>query len=130
MAPTNLARLVKPVVVIVAATLAGCAGSGGADGISGKSIRYEVGYFGSPQTGSSDRALFISYSTNDGLQEQRNVGLPWAVVSGTAGSGFKASVKAQFYGFGTIICRITADDRLVQERTSAEGPYPTVECQA
>ena len=132
MAPTNLTRLVKPVfgpvVVTLGATLAAC-GAGGSDAdITGKTIRYQVEYSGSPLTGRAHQALVVSYSTKDGPAEQRNVGLPWTTVVGTASPGFTASVKAQFYGYGTIVCRIVADNKLIQEHTSTQEPYPTVEC--
>lgn len=130
----NPTRLVKPVVstlvVAFGATLSACGSSGGGDGIAGKTIRYQVEYYGSPQTGTAHRAVTISYAANDGRQEQHDVGLPWDTAVGPASSKFTPSVKAQFYGFGTIICRILADDNVIQEKASTEEPYPTVECQA
>lgn len=124
----------KPILVTAVATLAaavaGCGGVSGSHGIAGKSIRYQVEYVGSPQTGLAHRAVLISYATNDGIQEQRNVGLPWTTVVTPAGPKLTASVQAQFYGFGTIICRILADDKLIQQHTSPEEPYPKVECKA
>lgn len=132
--PANLTRLVKPVlatvVVAFGTTVAACGGTGGDDGIAGKTIRYQVEYYGSPQTGTAHRAVTISYATDDGRQEQHDVGLPWDTAVGPASSRFTPSVKAQFYGFGTIICRILADDNVIQEKTSMEEPYPTVECQS
>ncbi len=134
MAPTNFTRLLKAVlttvVVTSAAALAGCEIDVGGDGIAGKTIRYQIEYFGSPQTGQAYRAITISYASNEGRQEKHLVALPWTTVVGTAHSGFTPAVKAQFYGFGTIICRILADDELIQQEMSAEEPYPTVECQA
>ena len=76
----------------------------------------------------SHGALIISYSTGDGQQEQKNVSLPWTKVVGTAKPGFTASVEAQFSGFGTITCRILADSKVIQSRTSAEEPYTAVQC--
>jgi hypothetical protein len=132
LAQPKLTRQTKPAlaaaVTIIGALLAGCGYGGGADGITGKSIRYQVEYSGSPQTGITHRAISIVYATNEGLLEQDNVGLPWTKVVGSASPGFNASVKAQFYGFGTIICRILADDKLIQNKSSGEEPYPSVEC--
>jgi hypothetical protein len=121
-------RVVPRVILAVALLLAGC-GHGGGDDITGKSIRYEVEYYGSPQTGLANRAVIISYAAPDeGVQEQRNVQLPWTKDVGGAPAGFTASVKARFYGFGTIVCRILADDELIVHETSMEEPYPQVEC--
>jgi hypothetical protein len=139
LAPTNFTRLLKaaltPVVVTSAAVtsaaaLVACGNGAGGDGIAGKTIRYQVEYFGSPQTGQAHRAVTISYTSHEGRQEKHLIALPWTTVVGTAHSGFTPAVKAQFYGFGTIICRILADDELIQQEMSAEEPYPTVECQA
>jgi len=130
--PTNLITLVTravPSVLLALAILpAGCGYVGGDNSIVGKSIRYQVEYSGSPHTGLANRAVIISYSTGEGTKEQHNVGLPWTVAVGTAPPGFSASVKAQFYGYGTVVCRILADDKLVVDATSTEEPYPTVEC--
>ena len=129
--PTNLIRLltraVPCVLLAVALVPAGC-GHRGDNSITGKSIRYQVEYSGSPQTGLANRAVIISYSTGEGLKEQHNVALPWTVAVGTAPAGFSASVKAQFYGYGTVVCRIVADDKLIVSVRSREEPYPTVEC--
>ncbi len=129
--------LVKPLpalVVAMAAALTGCGSDGGSAGAGagagGKSIRYQVDYFGSPQTGPANRAMTISYATKDGTTELQNVPLPWATIVDAPGAGFTASVKAQFYGFGTISCRIMVDDQLIQQYTSREDPYPKVECTA
>ena len=130
--PTKLIRLatraVPCVLLAVALPLAGCGHVGGDISIVGKSIRYEVEYFGSPQTGLANRAVIITYATSEGLKEQRNAGLPWTAAVGTAPAGFSASVTAQFYGFGTVVCRILADDELIVSVRSMEEPYPTVEC--
>ena len=134
MAQPKLTRPAKPILVHVlaatAALAAGCGDGGGSADIAGKSIRYQVEFYGSPQTGIAHRAVTISYSTSEGLQEQHNVGLPWTTTVGTAGRKFTPSVTAQFYGFGTIVCRILADDALVTTSASQEAPYPTVECKA
>jgi len=37
-------------------------------------------------------------------------------------------VTAQFYGYGTVVCRILADGKLIVSVRSREGAYPTVEC--
>jgi hypothetical protein len=130
--PTNLIRLVTRavpcVLLAVALAPAGCGHVGVDNAVTGKSIRYQVEYFGSPQTGLANRAVIISYSTTEGIKEQHNVGLPWTFAVGTVPAGFSASVKAQFYGYGTVVCRILADDELVVNATSREEPYPTVEC--
>jgi hypothetical protein len=129
--PTNLIRLltraVPCVLLAVALVPAGC-GHRGDNSITGKSIRYQVEYSGSPQTELANRAVTISYSTGEGLKEQHNVALPWTVAVGTAPAGFSASVTAQFYGYGTVVCRIVADDKLIVSVRSREEPYPTVEC--
>lgn len=114
----------------LAATLASCGVFRGSDDITGKTIRYQVEYINSPQDALSKDALAISYSTNDGQQEQKNVRLPWTKVVGPAKPGFKASVRAQFNGFGTIICRIVADGAVIEEMVSNEDPYAVVECSA
>ena len=97
-------------------------------GIADKIIRYEVGFISSPDDRLSHSALSISYSTNDGQQEQTNVALPWTKGVGAARPGFTAKVRAQFDGFGTIECRIVADGKVIDERVSAGDPYPVVEC--
>lgn len=74
--------------------------------------------------------MTLGYSTHDGQQELRNVELPWTLAVGAAGAGFTPSVKAQFYGFGSITCRILAGDKVIQQQTSSEDTYPTVECKA
>lgn len=98
--------------------------------VAGKTIRYQVEYVSSPLSQLSNTAVSISYSTNDGRQEQRMVALPWTKVVGPAEAGLKPTVQAQFYGFGTISCRILADDKLVMEKVSQEGPYSVAECAA
>ena len=131
MAPTNLTRLIRLIAVLslaVAAPTTGCGGRSGGSDLAGKIIRYQVEFHGSPATGTATRALFISYATEDGPREQQDVGLPWTTVVSPTSSRFTASVKAQFYGFGTIVCRILADDSLVDMQTSMEEPYPTVAC--
>jgi hypothetical protein len=112
----------------VALLPAGCDVVGGEKSITGRSIRYQVEYSGSPQTGLANRAVIISYATGEGLKEQHNVALPWTLAVGTAPAGFSASVTAQFYGFGTVVCRILADNELIVSVTSKDEPYPTVEC--
>jgi hypothetical protein len=114
--------------VVLAASVASCGALRPNDDITGKKIRYQVEYTNSPEDLSAHGALRISYSTNDGQQEQKNASLPWTKVVGSAKPGFKATVKAQFGGFGTISCRILADDKVIQSRTSTEQPYPEVEC--
>lgn len=113
--------------ITLAAVVTGC-DSFHASGITGKTIRYQVEYTNSPEAGLDQDALSITYSTNDGQQGQKAVTLPWTKSIGTAKPGFKASVKAQFDGYGTIACRIVADGKVIQNRVSAEEPYPVVEC--
>jgi len=113
--------------VALAASVASCDALRGGD-ITGKTIRYQVEYNPSAQDLVHHNALSISYSTSEGQREQKNVSLPWTRVVGTAQPGFKASVTAQFSGFGTIACRILANNKVIQSRTSAEEPYSTVEC--
>ena len=91
-------------------------------GIAGKIIRYEVGFISSPEDLLSHTAVSINYSTNDGQQEQRNVGLPWTKSVGTAAPGFTAAVKGQCCGFGTIECRILADGKVIGQHNSTEDP--------
>lgn len=110
-------------------TATGCAVVG-TNNVAGKPIRYQVEYQASALDRLSQGALSITYTTNDGPQEQTDIVLPWMKVVGTLRSGMKPSVKAQFNGYGTIICRIFADNRLIVERTSPEDPYPVVECTA
>ena len=114
--------------VTLAASVASCGALRPGEDITGKVIRYQVEYTNSPEDLSDHDALSISYSTNDGQQEQTKVSLPWTKVVGSAKPGFKASVKAQFSGFGTIACRIIADNKVIQSRMSAEAPYSEVEC--
>jgi hypothetical protein len=118
------------VAVTLAATIAGCDAVRQSGDITGKSIRYEVEYYGSPEDALSHSALTIRYTTNEGQQEQKDVGLPWTKAVGSAKPGFKASVTAQFSGFGTIACRIVANGKVVKQQTSAEDPYAVVECSA
>lgn len=113
-------------MVSLTATVSAC-GLGGGD-ITGKSIRYQVEYTGAPEDELSHTAVFIRYSTNDGEQEQKLVGLPWTKVVGAARPGFKPSVKAQFYGFGTIACRIVANRKVIVQEMSVEGPYSVAVC--
>jgi hypothetical protein len=113
--------------VALAASVASCDALRDGD-ITGQTIRYQVEYNPSAQDLVHHSALSISYSTSEGQREQKNVSLPWTRVVGTAQPGFKASVTAQFSGFGTIACRILADNKVIQSRTSAEEPYSIVEC--
>lgn len=114
---------------LAAMTATGCA-IAGQHNVSGKSIRYQVEYQASALDRLSHGALSITYTTNDGPQEQKDIQLPWTKDIGTAGPRLRPSVKAQFDGYGTIICRIFADNRLIVERTSPEDPYPVMECTA
>ena len=98
--------------------------------VVGKTIRYQVEYVSSPLSQLADRAVTISYSTNEGKQEERMVVLPWTKVVGPAKAGFKPTVRAQFLGFGTITCRILADDKLVTQKLSGQDPYAVAECSA
>lgn len=110
-------------------TATGCAVVG-THNVAGKPIRYQVDYQASALDRLSRGALSITYTTNDGPREQSDIELPWMKVVGTLRSGMKPSVKAQFNGYGTIVCRIFADNRLIVELTSPEDPYPVVECTA
>jgi hypothetical protein len=127
-------RLVSPVVaavvVILGAALAGCGKPGDDVDIAGQSIRYEISYSAYPPSGLLRRAISLSYSTNDGQQDQRDVPLPWNTVVDTARAGFVPSITAQFSGYGSITCRILAGDKVIQLNTSPEGTYPAVECEA
>ena len=115
---------------LAAMTATGCA-LAGQHNVVGKSIRYQVEYQGSPLDRMSHSALSVTYTTNDGLQEQTGIQLPWTEVTGTAGPRLRPSVKAQFDGYGSITCRIFADNKLIVERKSPpEIPYPAVECTA
>lgn len=114
-------------MAVIIASVGGCGvlhRTAGIAGIAGKIIRYEVGFISSPEDLLSHRAVSINYSTNDGQQEQRNVGLPWTKSVGTAAPGFTAAVKGQCCGFGTIECRILADGKVIDQHTSTEDPYP------
>ncbi|WP_313674239.1 hypothetical protein, partial [Mycolicibacterium sp.] len=55
--------------------VAGCGDFRDAAAITGKTIRYQVEYFGSAVDTLSHRALSITYSTNEGEQQQKNVSL-------------------------------------------------------
>ena len=125
-------RLVSPVaagvLVMLGAVPTGCGNTGDAVAIAGQSIRYEISYSAYPQSRLVRRAISLSYATNDGQQDQRDVPLPWNAMVDTPRAGVVPSVQAQFYGYGTITCRILAGDRLIQLSTSPEGTYPTVEC--
>ena len=111
-------------------TATGCS-LAGQHNVVGKSIRYQVEYQGSPLDRLSPSALSITYTTNDGLQEQAGIQLPWTEVIGTAGPQLRPSVKAQFDGYGSITCRIFADNKPIVERKSPPAePYPAVECTA
>jgi hypothetical protein len=109
--------------------VAGCSHFGD-DAVTGKTIRYQVEYYGSSVDSLSHSALAITYSTSEGEQEQRNVSLPWTKSIGPATRGFTPSVKAQFNGLGTIICRIVADSDVIVTQTSREDPYAKVACSA
>jgi hypothetical protein len=124
-----MGHLVLAVTLAISAASCGAlrASDSGSD-ITGTVIRYQVEYTSSPQDLANHGALSISYSTGDGQLEQKNVSLPWTKVVGTAKPGFTASVEAQLSGFGTISCRILADSKVIQSRTSAEEPYPAVQC--
>ena len=129
---TSYLRLSRGFVALalVVATTA-CSGAFGIDhNIVGKIIRYQVEYHSSPVGKLSNSAVSIRYSTNDGEQEQRMVTLPWTKVVGSAREGFEPTVRAQFYGFGTISCRILADGKLVMEKVSSQEPYAVAECSA
>jgi hypothetical protein len=117
-------------LVVLVATTAGCGTAEPGGDITGKTIRYEVEYLGASEDALSHTALNISYSTSDGQQEQAEVSLPWTTVVGTAERGFTASVSAQFNGFGTIMCRIVADDTVIEQRSSTQDAYPVVECRS
>ena len=114
--------------VAVLLSAGGCSAMHRDAGIAEKIIRYEVGFISSPSDQLSHRALSISYSGNDGQQEQTNVGLPWTKSVGSARPGFTAKVRAQFDGTGFIECRIVADGKVIAERISTGDPYPVVEC--
>lgn len=117
-------------MVMLTAAVTGCDAFRHDGDITGKSIRYEVEYFGSPEDALSRSALHITYTTNEGQQVQKDVGLPWTKAVGSAKPGFKATVKAQFSGFGTIACRIVANGKVIKHQASAEEPYAIVECSA
>jgi hypothetical protein len=125
-----LSPVVTPVAVMLVVVLSGCGRSDDDVDIAGQSIRYEVSYSAYPPSHLVGRAIGLSYSNDDGQQDRREVALPWNAVVDTAPAGFVASVKAQFYGYGTITCRILAGDKVIRMNTSPEGTYPTVECQA
>ena len=116
-------------VATLATTVAGCGALSGSD-ITGKTIHYRLEYSGAAQDGASNRALVIDYTTNDGRREEKNSALPWTQVVGVAQRGFTPSVRAQLDGFGSIVCRIVADGKVLAQQTSADGPYPAVECAA
>lgn len=122
-------RICLPLLLAMATVVAGCNPPGSA-GLTGKTIRYQVEYYSSALDSQSHSALTIVSSTNEGEEQQRNVSLPWTKAIGPANRGLTASVKAQFDGFGTISCRIVADGEVVVTQTSAQQPYPTVECSA
>jgi len=117
-------------VLALTEALAGCGDFRDSTAITGKTIRYQVEYFGSSVDTMSHSALTITYSTDEGEQQQKNVSLPWTKSIGPAGRGFTASVKAQFNGFGTISCRIVADSEVIVTQTSSLDPYAAVECSA
>lgn len=83
-------------------TATGCAVAG-QHNVSGKSIRYQVEYQASALDRLSDGAVSITYTANDGPQEQKDIQLPWTKVIGTAGPRLRPSVKAQFDGYGTAV---------------------------
>lgn len=116
--------------VLAVMTANGCA-LASQHNVVGKSIRYQVEYQESPLDRLSHTALSITYTTNDGPQEQKAVPLPWTIVIGTAGPRLRPSVTAQFDGYGSITCRVFADNKLIVERISpSTDPYPAVECTA
>lgn len=108
-----------------------CSGAySGNHNVAGKTIRYQVEYISSPVSQLANRAVTISYSTNEGKQEERMVVLPWTTVVGPVKAGFKPTIRAQFLGFGVISCRILADDKLVNQTVSQQDPYAVAECSA
>ena len=114
-------------LVASGAAVGGCGrlGHSNAD-IAGKTIRYQVEYDSTAVGRPSQRALSISYATNDGEQQQTDVGLPWT-KSVSADAGFTAMVKAQYAGSGLIACRVVADGKVIDQQI-AVGPYAVVEC--
>ena len=116
-------------LAVLAWTSAACSALDRSAGVAaGKTIRYQVGFLNSADS-SANTALSITYSTPDGMQQQQDVGLPWTAVVAAA-AGFTPSVSVQFNGFGSIECRIVADNVVIEERTSQQEPYPKVECSA
>ena len=120
----------RVLALVLIASTAGCGSYRGDSDILGKTIRYQVEYYDAPEDAQANSALSIEYSSTEGRQQQSDVGLPWTKVVGTAESGFTASVKAQFDGYGTIACRIVADGKVIEQQWSPTEPYPTVECSA
>jgi hypothetical protein len=119
---------VAPCVLLVAVGSAvnGCGRPHGNADIAGTTIRYQVEYDSTAVGRPSQRALSISYATDDGEQEQTDVGLPWTKVV-SAGAGFTAVVRAQYAGSGLIACRVVADGKVIDQQMSV-GPYAVVEC--
>jgi hypothetical protein len=114
-------------LVAVGIAVGGCGRLGHSDSdIAATTIRYQVEYDSTATGRPSQRALSISYATNDGEQEQTDVGLPWTKVV-NAGAGFTGMVRAQYAGSGLIACRIVADGKVIEQQVSV-GPYAVVEC--
>lgn len=87
---------------------------------AGKMIRYEI-------TGDSGAAQNVTYSINQGQQQETNVGLPWSKEF-TADQGFQTFVvNAQNSGTGSISCTITVDGKVINQQTS-NGQYAVVMC--
>lgn len=114
-------------LVATGSAVGGCGrlGHSNAD-IAGTTIRYQVEYDSTAVGRPSQRALSISYATNDGEQEQMDVGLPWTRLV-RAGAGFTAVVRARYAGSGLIACRVVADGKMIDQQMSV-GPYTVVEC--
>ncbi len=96
--------------------------------VAGKTIGYQLEYYTMPGNALSRYALSISFATNDGPEQQKGVLLPWSKDIGAAQPGFTPSLKAQFNGYGTLVCRILADGEVVASAISAEDAYAVVEC--
>ena len=114
-------------LMVAGSAVGGCGrfGHSNADN-AGRTIRYQVEYDSTAVGHPSRRALSISFATNDGEQQQTDVGLPWTKVV-SAGPGFTAMVRAQYAGSGLIACRVVADGKVIEQQI-AVGPYAVVEC--
>jgi len=116
----NRALLGVSTIILLAESLSGCMATGMPNMQAGRKVTYEV-------VGSSAYANNVTWSTQQGQQQDTEASLPWSRIF-TTGSGFQSFVVlAQNSGSGYISCKITVDGKVIASQTST-GQYATVTC--